>query len=82
MLDYQLLESLLHDTNECFADAVSPSCSMSMMTDSSFQHYESLVKAYDSGSWDSLERWFHSVETFVNSLDEDSQRIDCRVSEA
>ena len=82
VLDYQLLESLLHDTNECFADAVSPSCSMSMMTDSSFQHYESLVKAYDSGSWDSLERWFHSVETFVNSLDEDSQRIDCRVSEA
>ena len=82
VLDYQLLESILHDTNECFADATSPSCPKSTMIDSSFQQYESLVKAFDSNSWDSLERWLQSVETFVNSLDEDSQRIGCRVSEA
>ena len=82
VLDYQLLESLLHDTNECFADAASSFCPMPVMTDSPFQQYETLIKAFDSGSWDSLERWFHSVETFVNSLDEDSQRIGCRVNEA
>ena len=82
VIDYQLLETILRDTNACFVDADSSSCRPSTTVDSSLQQYESLVKAFDSQSWDSLERWFCSVETHVNALDEDARLIGCRVSEA
>lgn len=81
VMDYQILETIIRDTNECFVDTVSPSRHIPTSIDSSFQQYESLVKAFDSESRDSLEHWFQSVETYVNSLDEDSKMIGRRVSE-
>ena len=81
-MDYRTVEAILRDTKECFTDAASPSCAISTMIDSSLQQYESLVRTFNSESWDSLECWHHRIETHVNSLDEDSKLIGYRISEA